>query len=188
MGKLEQESRKRLRKTRLQEALLQTIFSGGRLGADLIMPRVLESLLNVDLPFSTRKIETVRSAANRLTKRGLLKFQDGYYSLTSDGKRILKHWQMSNYQIKHPKKWDGKWRVVIFDIPEKKRAIRREMRRIFIEAGFQRLQDSVWIYPYDCEDVIGLMKMDMGIGKYLLYMIVDQLENDRFLRMDFDLI
>jgi len=100
----------------------------------------------------------------------------------------LAKWQRTNYKIKIPKKWDKKWRVIIFDIPEKKRKIRDHIREILIATGFIRLQDSVWVYPYDCEDVIGLIKTELRIGRYLLYMIVDQIEDDRFLRMDFDLI
>ena len=44
--------------------------------------------------------------------------------------------------------------------------------------GFMRLQDSVWIYPYDCEDLIALFKADSKIGKDILYMIVEALEYD----------
>ena len=59
---------------------------------------------------------------------------------------------------------------------------------LFKQAGIRRLQDSVWVYPYDCEDIITLLKTDFGVGKYLLYMIVDELENDKHLREDFGLI
>ena len=51
-----------------------------------------------------------------------------------------------------------------------------------------RLQDSVWVYPYDCEDIIGLLKTDIGVGKDLLYMIADEIENDRHLRENFGLL
>ena len=74
-----------------------------------------------------------------------------------------------------------------FRIPEKKKRAREQVRQILSSAGFIRLQNSVWVFPYDCEDVIGLMKTDLGIGKNLLYMIVDQIENDRHLRIEFGL-
>ena len=59
---------------------------------------------------------------------------------------------------------------------------------LFRQAGLLRLQDSVWVYPYDCEDIVTLLKTDFGIGKHLLYLIVDELENDKNLREDFNLI
>ena len=188
MGNLEQAHRKRLNRTAMQEAILMTIASGGRLGASVLIPRVINSLLGIESETHGRKKETVSSTASRLRRKGFVCFEHGHYCLTEEGEKILKRWQSSEYMIPRPTKWDGKWLVVIFDIPEKKRVIRGELREILLSAGFQRLQDSVWVYPFECEDVIGLLKINLGIGKYLLYMIVDQIENDRFLRMDFGLI
>lgn len=189
MGKLEEESKKGTRKTKMQQAILQYLVSGGRVGASSLIKQVIDELFYTDFSTTPPRInEYIRSAASRLANKGLVKFEDGHYSPTSRGRDVLSTWEMSRYQIKLPRKWDKKWRVIIFDIPEKKKAIRERAREILLAAGFQRLQDSVWVFPYDCEDIIGLMKTDLGIGKNLLYMIVDQLEDDRFLRMDFDLI
>lgn len=41
--------------------------------------------------------------------------------------------------------WDGKWRIVMFDIPENKRVIRDSFRRKLKEWEFKRWQQSVWI-------------------------------------------
>lgn len=188
MGILEERNKKTVRRTKVQEAILLTLASQGRLGSELIIGHTISSLTGSDFPVSTRKSDVVKSAASRLRKKGLITFKDDHYSLTKEGGVLLKDWQKSNYKIKQPKKWDKKWRMIIFDIPEKKRAVRRQINAIFNEAGFKRLQDSVWVYPYDCEDVIGLLKTDFGIGKDLLYVIADQIENDKYLRMDFDLL
>lgn len=188
MGKLEEENRKAIRRTRIQEAVFMTLASGGRLGAELITKQVIEHLLRIESSSPPRRSEIVRSTANRLSKKGLLKFENNHYSLTSAGEEILQRWRRIDFELKKPKKWDKKWRVVIFDIPEKKKHIRDEVRQILASAGFQKLQDSVWVYPYDCEDIIGLLKTDYGIGPNLLYIIADQIENDKYLRMDFDLI
>ena len=187
MSTLEDKNRNLVRRTELQEIILQTVATAGVIGIGLIAPNVVIALHKLGLIPHSREREVVKSTASRLRKKGLLIFVDGHYSLTETGEKILRRWQMTNYKIKQPKKWDKKWRVVVFDIPEKKRAVRAEVRRIFTEAGFYRLQDSVWVYPYDCENVIGLMKTDLGIGKDLLYMIVDQIENDRHLRLAFGL-
>lgn len=77
---------------------------------------------------------------------------------------------------------------MIFDIPERKRKIRDQIRTLFKLAGFYLLQDSVWVYPYDCEDILTLLKSELGVGKDVLYLIVDELENDKHLRNFFDLI
>lgn len=188
MGQLEKESRKRSRKSKLQRAILLTLASGGRLVSRELIPAVLDTLFDLDISVSARKKDVVRTATSHLNKKGLITFRDGHYQMTKSGKKILDEWQMSNYKINRPKKWDGKWRIIIFDIPETKKKVRDEIRTVFKEAGFQRLQDSVWVYPYDCEDIIGLLKTDYGVGKHMLYIIADQIENDKYLRMDFDLI
>ena len=55
------------------------------------------------------------------------------------------------------------------------------------EMGFLRLQDSVWVFPYDCEEVIALIKADLRIGKDVLYTIVEKIENDKPIKKHFDL-
>ncbi len=188
MGKLEEDNKKLIRRTKLQEAILATIASGGRLGARALIPEVLNSLLQTDIPSSVRKGEIVRSTASRLVKKGLLKFENDHYAATAAGEKILERWRRADFKLIKPKRWDHKWRMVIFDIPERKKRTRDQVREILTAAGFKRLQNSVWIYPYDCEDIIGLLKTDYDIGKEMLYIIADQIENDKYLRMDFDLI
>lgn len=53
--------------------------------------------------------------------------------------------------------------------------------------GFYRLQDSVWLYPYDCEDFIALLKADLKIGNAILYMVVEKIENDAKIKTHFSL-
>ncbi len=187
MGKLEQKNRETIRRTEVQQAILATIASVGILSVALIAPPVIGALAKLGILPSSRKSEVIKSAASRLKNKGLLKFENGHYILTASGEKILKRWQLADYKLTKPKKWDKKWRIVIFDIPERKKSIRDKIRQIFAETGFRRLQDSVWVYPYDCEDVIGLLKTDFGIGRDLLYVIADQIENDKHLRQEFDL-
>lgn len=77
--------------------------------------------------------------------------------------------------------------MLIFDIPEYRKGLREKIRRSLIAVGFERLQDSVWVYPYDCEDFIMLLKADFKVGKDMLYMVVDELEYDLPLRRRFGL-
>jgi CRISPR-associated endonuclease Cas2 len=77
--------------------------------------------------------------------------------------------------------------MLIFDISEKRRGTRDKVRNTLISIGFIHLQDSVWVYPYDCEDLITLLKADFMIGKDLLYVIADKIENDIELHKKFGL-
>lgn len=92
-----------------------------------------------------------------------------------------------DYHICKPKKWDGKWRILIFDISEKRKRDRDKLRFILRSIGFFKLQNSVWVYPYDCEDLINLLKTDLHIGKAILYIVADKIEYDINLKKRFDL-
>jgi len=94
---------------------------------------------------------------------------------------------LASMESPRKRRWDKKWRMLIFDIREERKNIREKVRRTLISLGFYRLQDSVWVYPYDCEDLVVLLKADFKIGKDLLYIISDEIENDEFLRKAFHL-
>lgn len=46
--------------------------------------------------------------------------------------------------------WDGKWRIVIFDIPEKRRIARDVLRQRLKSWGFVPWQQSVWVTKKNC--------------------------------------
>lgn len=46
-------------------------------------------------------------------------------------------------------RWDGLWRLVVFDVPEKKRWLRDDLRDKLLELGFACWQRSVWVTPFD---------------------------------------
>ncbi len=77
--------------------------------------------------------------------------------------------------------------MVIYDIKEYKKGIRDKMKRTLSNFGFLRLQNSIWVYPYGCEDLINLLKADFHIGKEVLYVVADKIENDFALRKAFGL-
>jgi len=125
-----------------------------------------------------------------LAAQGLVTFEkrDGkqYARITESGRRKFS-FEEQKMKLKNKRRWDNRWRVIIFDIPEKRRLVRDRLRQIMSGLGFVRLQDSVWVFPYDCEDFVALLKADLKIGVAVLYLIVEQIENDKHLRVHFDL-
>ena len=75
----------------------------------------------------------------------------------------------------------------MLDIPEYRRKTRSRLRALMNDFGFLRLQDSVWVSPYDCEDLISLVKAELKVGKDILYAVVDQIENDSWIKKHFGL-
>ncbi len=107
------------------------------------------------------------------------------YQLSEKGKIFL--WKLKKYRYIQNKNWDGKWRVVCFDIFERHRTKRDQFRHELKEIGFIQLQQSVWVYPFACEDYIELLKTHYTFGKNVRYMIVDFINDDKNLKQFFKL-
>jgi|SRR3989344_3196877 len=131
-------------------------------------------------------------AFKKLSKSGLIEIitkADGkkYTRLTPKGKKSLLKFEVEGLLKHRPTKWDGKYRVVIFDIKEKIRFSRDDLRYTLLKFGFVRLQNSVWVYPYPCEGAINLLRTNLEIGDEVVYMTVESIENDSWLREKFNL-
>lgn len=74
-----------------------------------------------------------------------------HVSITPKGERIVKRHNFNKLKIKKPRKWDGKWRVLIFDIDSKQKQKREALRGKLKELGFFQLQKSVWVCAYRCD-------------------------------------
>lgn len=187
MGRLEEESKKRTRRKNLKKIILSTVKTAGVLSFALVAPNALKLLKNLGFNPLKRQKEFINNSLGRLSGRGLIEIVDNKVFLTPNGESLLRRLELNDFKLKKPKSWDGKWRLLIFDIPEPKKILREKIREMLIMIGFSRLQDSVWIYPYDCEDVVKLFKTDLRIGKEVIYMIVESIEYDRDLKKHFKL-
>jgi CRISPR-associated endonuclease Cas2 len=192
MSEVEKELKKERKKANIQKIILSSIATAGILSVALLAPNALQALkpLGLDKKLKSFKYDTNRSLS-KLISLGLVIFieKDGrkYLRLTEKGKLKLITLEKDNFKFKKPKKWDKKWRIVIFDIPQSRRLQRDKLRFTLKQIGFVKLQHSVWVYPYDCEELITLLKLDFKVGKEILYMIVEKIENDKILRAYFKL-
>jgi DNA-binding transcriptional regulator PaaX len=187
MGRMEEISQRKGRRNRIRTATLQAVQAAGLLSIALLAPNVVSTMVKLGFVSTNRQQESVARARKSLIRAGLLRVENGHLRITPKGERELRHLQTYGGLRTYPKKWDEKWRVIIFDIPERKRAVRLKLREAIIGAGFVKLQHSVWVFPYDSEQLVTLLKADLKIGTQLLYMIVDSLEGDRWLREHFQL-
>jgi len=125
-----------------------------------------------------------------LKKKGMIELHreghDVRIALTAEGKKRAGKYQIDDLAVKRPKRWDGKWRVIIFDIPTTSNVIRDVFRRKLKELGFYSLQKSIWVYPFPCKKEIILLRSFLGTTTYQIrFMEVNSIENDSFLRKRF---
>lgn len=101
----------------------------------------------------------------------LIKRADGIEKarLTDRGKAKFLAYQFNSLVLPQSKKWDKKWRMVLFDIPETKKNIRDSLRRKLKELGFLEFQKSVFVYPYSCRDEINFILNFWNIPEHVYY-------------------
>jgi DNA-binding transcriptional regulator PaaX len=63
------------------------------------------------------------------------------------------------------KDWDKKLRIVVFDIPESQRALRRSLRRLLKKWGFEKFQLSVWINKADVTEEFNSQLKKLGLTR-----------------------
>ena len=81
--------------------------------------------------------------------------------ITEEGKQRLAR-MIPFYDTK--RLWDGRMHLVIYDIPERQRDDRWMLREYLRRIGCGRLQDSVWMTPYNPIDTLRSFIADHALG------------------------
>ena len=178
----------------MKSIILRVIAAAGVLGLAVLAPNAVQLVKQFDRAAARRKnlYSNIRHALWRLERDGLIKrTNDGKLrnvELTGKGQEAINSAYVNTYRIPIPAFWDGKWRVLVFDIKEKRKKTRDALRALLGSAGFVRLQDSVWLYPYSCDEFIELVRAHLksGTGE-IQYFVAEALESDRALRDHFGL-
>lgn len=111
-----------------------------------------------------------------------------FITLTERGRKKAGRFQIDDLAIKKPKKWDGKWRIVIFDIAQLQKLQRNAFREKLKGLGFYPMQKSVLVCPYECKDEVGILREFFGLSKKEIRLITaDNIEDDVSLKRIFKL-
>lgn len=185
------------RRVPIQTIVLATLAIGGVLTTALVAPKMLQ-LFDYLNPISRRNTvrfnKRIAQALARLEQRGLIHMEgdgrDQEIHIAKAGEVLVEQLYAAAYVIPLPVRWDGKWRLIMFDVPEKRKKIRDTLRLLLRNAGFVHFQDSAWIQPYPCDELVTLLRSHLVSGKgeirYLTASFVD--ESDYAFRKHFDLI
>jgi len=178
----------------VQEVILKTVLLAGGLSVAAVAPNVLVAIKKLDPAYAKRKDiqRRIKETLWRMERNKLVslpkKDSMGRVSLLPKGKLLIEKIQARTYRIPKQFIWDGKWRIVMFDIPEEKKKIRNRLRRLLESAGLVRLHDSVWVHPYPCDELVTLVKAHLKNTRGELHYFVGELiASDKFLRDAFGL-
>ncbi len=184
-------------KISISRAVLAGLAVVGILSVAVLAPNAVQLFRYFKMPKERKKkIKNaslkykVNATIARLEKEGCIMFEEDkgivYASLTEKGRERLQSYESKNDFLKS-RAWDGKWRIVIFDVEESKRKARNKLRHRLRQFGFLCLQKSVWVFPHDCEDVISMLKTDQELWLNVLYIEAEKVEDSGRLQKYFKL-
>lgn len=125
------------------------------------LPDIYGQLYHQDKYFENIRIANFKRSFEYLVRQKLIcqtKTKDGYHkvSFTKKGKKVARKFYIFSNSItfNNKKEWDKMWRIVVFDIPEKFHDFRDLLRQCLKDAGFVKLQNSVFICPHPYEEEV----------------------------------
>lgn len=177
-----------IQQTTLTKTIFATLALSALVGTMLIFPS-LGYIIN-QFSKSKKQQEYVKRIFRKLKNQKLISIHeegDGKITitLTDEGKIKALSFQIDSLSIPKPKNWDGRWRIIIFDIPENKKQARDLFRQHLKRLGFYALQRSVFIHPYPCKDQVDFLKHNFEVAECVTFIQARYLDNQNLLRNHF---
>lgn len=169
--------------------ILKLVGAGAFLTASLVMPNlplVLKPFVNNSEEYEVWKrfnIPYLKRTLQRLASQKLVEIDIDQnmqvVKITEAGKRRILKFSIDELAIKKPKFWDGRWRLVSYDVPVASKNLRNIFRDYLRAWGFYPLHESVFLHAYPCEQHVEFLKEFLGIGEYVRIFTVTKIENDK---------
>lgn len=167
------------------DGILKFLAIGGVLTTGLIAPnsimifgKTLDRLL--DRLEKRQKDRELRRVLHYMKQRGLIKYRPRDYEngiiLTEAGKKRIEKSKYSNLSIPVPEKWDKKWRIIFFDVPETQNTKRKALTHKLHLIGYRQLQLSIWIHPFPSRAEIEMIAEKNEVRRYLTYIEVESID------------
>lgn len=174
----------------IQRKILLVLLSGIALGLSGSPKRYFKILDLSIKEWQNINKQSLQRSINALYKEKLISEKynkDGTVTLilTKEGKKFALTYDIENMKIEKPLKWDRKWRIVIFDIPEHLKKTRDIFRIQLRSLGFYELQKSVFVYPYKCSNEIEYLTEFYKIKRFVRFITADSIDNELHLKQIF---
>jgi DNA-binding transcriptional regulator PaaX len=179
-------SRAKKELTKLSKTLLLAYAGVSALGTFLMSPyEYRRRSMRGDL-FKSR--QNYDNFLNYLIRRGYIKFvnkeNEKFLKITQKGELTT---LLARSRVQKSERWDGKWRLIIFDIPEESRVSRNYFRRLLKDYGYKQLQASVFISPHPLNNDAVIFLKQSGLIGFIRFLKVDEIDDDSILRKSFNL-
>ena len=183
----------------LVKIIIPTLFAGALTTTFLVAPgsvfgfKHLLSLVNENSKRKRRlKPSELRKIFMNMKRKELIdykEFPNGNIKI-----KILKNGlkkalinNLDKVQFKIPKKWNGKFYVIIFDIPNKFKIQRDYFVRKLKELNFYPLQKSVYVFIYPPQEIIDFLSHVLDIAPYVRILEVSRIEGEKEILAHFNM-
>ena len=105
--------------------------------------------------------------------------------LTEKGRIKVLRYAIGEFDVKKQEKWDGKWRIIMYDVSDKKKSSRDILRNTLQKLGFLKLQESVYLFPFPCGDEIEFLRTYYRLNSDVTMLVTSRIEHDEAYRQYF---
>lgn len=179
--------------------VLKLVGAGAFITASMLMPGLPMALK----PFLDDRRKNEREVWKRFNipylKRTLQRLEDQkliecseenrmqVIKITNQGRRKVLRMALNDLEIKKPKFWDGRWRLISFDLPETMAKTRKVLVEYLSAWRFYPMQKSVYLHAYPCLKEVDFLREYLKVGKYVKTFTIIDIENDRQFKSFFDI-
>jgi len=185
----EDERRKRIAKT---SEVLALVGKGLLLAGLIFAPRYSRflSINDENNPSSQElykyykyyNLPSLKRTLKRLEKQKMIVVketpEEQIVELTEKGKTRILRYAVGEFDVRKPDRWDGRWRIIIYDVPDKKKGSRDILRNMLHRMGFLKLQKSVYLFPFPCGEEIEFLRAYYGLDQDVTMLVTSKIEND----------
>lgn len=175
-----------------QKKIILVILGGVALGCSNSSKQYFDTFKKIKREWRNINRRSFNCSINKLSQEELIseiKMPNGSFKLvlTEKGREEASKLSLfgNSINFKKPKKWDGKWRIVIFDIPEADRNFRGILRKHLFALEFYKLQQSVFVSPHPYENSIIELAMLYSATPYVRVITATKIDNEDKLKKRF---
>jgi len=170
----------------IEKDVLQELSAGDLLYGFLLSARSSSRMMRLARQRANDRYRR-KKAIKRLIALDYIQARGEKLSITTGGTNALGVAVQKNLARLAVRSWDYKWRIAVFDIPERYAPLRAKVRNVLKRSGFVMLQQSVWVFPHECEELVQLIKSESRLSQYILYGVLERIEDEKRLKKLFRL-
>lgn len=171
----------------IQKKILLLLAGGLSLGLAYTPNQRYKTIRQIGEEWKKISNDTLRKSINELYGNKMIDLKempDGSQKmiLLENGKKKVLSYRIDDLVVRRPKQWNGKWQMVLFDVPKDKKEVRDILRFHLKRLGFFQYQKSVFIFPYQCQNEIDFLIEFYKARSYVRTLTVIDIDNESHLR------